>query len=141
MTPSLLSECEEETGDGFSSVEDTDERRPSPQLVRRLMLKQLQLYNEHMATVYSSISTDRVKMEVQQHLGEESNHISPLTYGDIDANSFANMLIRCSPQKGETFVDLGRHDSSMISLFFIKMRRLRHRSSSGGCIIALWRCL
>ena len=72
-------------------------------------MKKLQLYNEHMMKIYSNISTDRVKIEVQRCLGDQSPLETSLTYGDIDTNSFVNMLIRCSPRQGEVFVDLGRH--------------------------------
>ena len=116
MTPDLLSEYDRvlyrryilsQDPDLFYSNEDNVEI--SPQLIRRIMMKKLQLYNEYLMGIYADTSTDRVKMEVQRLLGDSSHLASSLTYGDIDANSFANMLVRCSPRRGEVFVDLGNY--------------------------------
>lgn len=80
------------------------------QVIQALMREKLRIVGELAASIYNSISTEKVKLEVKQSLGDltpEEFKSSSLVYGDIDFNSFANILIRADVQKNDVFVDLG----------------------------------
>lgn len=59
-------------------------------------------------------TTEKVKLQVKTlHAGMPTEEYlqSSLVYGDIDFNSFGNILIRMKPLKGDIFVDLGNYSS------------------------------
>jgi hypothetical protein len=55
--------------------------------------------------IFSVMPTDTAKQSIKQNPYFNANH--SFTYGDIEFSSFANILQRCNPKKGDVFVDLG----------------------------------
>mmetsp|Transcript_16603 Transcript_16603/g.27706 ORF Transcript_16603/g.27706 Transcript_16603/m.27706 type:complete len:323 (+) Transcript_16603:31-999(+) len=64
--------------------------------------------------LFASLSTEQAKLMVKSGIAkmhEQDPNINTestsLTYGEVDFFSFANILEKSNPQRGETFVDLG----------------------------------
>jgi hypothetical protein len=90
---------------------ETDEKRRKFALVRLIVDQTVHFSHNHWKDIFQGYSTDHVKRMAAPNSGESTQ--SSLTYGEIDFFSFANILERAQPARGDIFVDLG----SMIFIY------------------------
>ena len=85
---------------------ETDIAKRKFAFVRLVVNEVVHLSYSRWKEIFQNYSTDYVKRMASNQ--EDSKQQSSLTYGEIDFFSFANILERAQPSRGDTFVDLGK---------------------------------